>query len=62
VTSILSSLEKRLIQDGFNADKMDAILRASPALSFETRSVSLFFILRAGKMDHSQLYGSNAPS
>ena len=47
-----TSLEKRLIQDGFNADKMDAIFQ-QPGITFETRSVSLFFILRAGKMDHS---------
>ena len=47
-----TSLEKRLIQDGFNADKVDAIFQ-QPGISFETRSVSLFFILRAGKMDHS---------
>ena len=47
-----TSLEKRLIQDGFNADKVDAIFQ-QPGITFETRSVSLFFILRAGKMDHS---------
>jgi len=47
-----TGLEKRLIQDGFNADKVDAIFQ-QPGITFETRSVSLFFILRAGKMDHS---------
>ena len=47
-----TGIEKRLIQDGFNADKVDALFQ-KPGITFETRSVSLFFILRAGKMDHS---------
>ena len=47
-----TGLEKRLVQDGFNADKLAALFQ-QPGISFETRSVSLFFILRAGKMDHS---------
>ena len=45
-------LEKRLIRDGFNADKIDALYQR-PDITFETRNVSLFFILREGKMDHS---------
>jgi len=47
-----TDLEKRLVKDGFNADKMDALYQR-PDITFETRSVSLFFILREGKMSHS---------
>jgi len=46
------SLEKRLVTDGFNAAKMDALYQR-PDITFQTRNVSLFFILREGKMDHS---------
>jgi len=46
------SLEKRLIQDGFDAGKVDALYQQA-GITFETRNVSLFFILRKGKMDHS---------
>ena len=46
------SLEKRLKTDGFNAAKIDALYQR-PDITFQTRNVSLFFILRKGKMDHS---------
>jgi membrane-bound lytic murein transglycosylase B len=46
------SLEKRLVTDGFNAAKIDALFQR-PDITFQTRNVSLFFILRKGKMDHS---------
>ena len=45
-------LEKRLVTDGFNASKMNALYQR-PDITFQTRNVSLFFILRKGKMDHS---------
>jgi membrane-bound lytic murein transglycosylase B len=45
-------LEKRLIKDGFNAGKVNSLYQQE-GITFETRNVSLFFILRAGKMDHS---------
>jgi membrane-bound lytic murein transglycosylase B len=45
-------LEKRLVTDGFNAAKIDALYQR-PDITFQTRNVSLFFILREGKMDHS---------
>ena len=45
-------LEKRLVTDGFNAAKIDALFQR-PDITFQTRNVSLFFILRKGKMDHS---------
>lgn len=46
-------LEKRLVQDGFDAGKVNS-LYGQKGTAFETRNVSLFFILREGKMDHSQ--------
>jgi len=47
-----TGLEKRLIKDGFDAGKVDELYQKA-GVTFETRNVSLFFILRAGKMDHS---------
>jgi len=46
-------LEKRLIQDGFDANKVNALYQQT-GITFETRNVSLFFIHREGKMDGSQ--------
>jgi membrane-bound lytic murein transglycosylase B len=46
-------LEKRLIKDGFDAGKVNSLYRQK-STTFQTRNVSLFFILREGKMDHSQ--------
>jgi len=48
-----NSLQQRLTDDGFDQNKIRALYR-QPEISFETRSVSLFFIHREGKMDHSQ--------
>lgn len=47
-----SDLQKRLARDGFNAAKIDTLYQRQD-ITFETRNVSLFFILRKGKMDHS---------
>lgn len=47
-----TGLEKRLIGDGFKAAEIEALFQR-PGITFQTRNVSLFFILRAGKMDHS---------
>jgi len=48
-----SGVEQRLVRDGFHADRIAALYRQA-GVTFETRNVSLFFILRAGKVDHSQ--------
>lgn len=56
-----TSLEKRLIKDGFDAGKVDALYQKA-GVTFETRNVSLFFILRAGKMDHSHYTNPNSIS
>ena len=47
-----SGVEKKLIQDGFDSGRVDALFRQA-GVTFETRNVSLFFSLSKGQMDHS---------
>lgn len=51
--SNFAALQKQLIKDGFNADKINR-LYARSKVSFEAKGVSLFFIHSEAKLDYNQ--------
>ncbi len=48
-----NALQKRLIEDGFNKNKINA-LYAEPGVYFDTKGVSLFFRHSEGKLNYDQ--------
>ncbi len=52
-TDHFASLRKRLIQDGFNAERIRT-LYSQPPLEFDTKGVSLYFRHRESKLNYDQ--------
>jgi len=48
-----TSVQKRLVQDGFNAGKIENLYR-HPEVAFEADGVSLFFVHSEAKLDYDQ--------
>ncbi len=53
------TLKQRLIKDGFNPDKIEAIL-AKDTVSFTTDSVSLFFVHSESSLNYDQFLSKNS--
>jgi membrane-bound lytic murein transglycosylase B len=52
-TDYFGSLQKRLIQDRFSAQRISALYQ-HPSVAFETRGVSLYFIHQESKLNYDQ--------